>query len=550
VSYQVIARKWRPQKFQELVGQNHISQTLSNALTHGRLPHALLFTGPRGTGKTSSARILAKSLRCPNSIDFVPCGVCDSCQEIATGRATDVIEIDGASNNGVDAIRDLREGVIFAPSSGKYKIYIIDEVHMLSTSAFNALLKTLEEPPDHVIFIMATTEVQKIPQTILSRCQRFDFRRISTRVIVDHMSFICKQDKIQAEDEALWTIARQGDGSMRDALSLLDQVITFSNGPLKTEQVVEILGLTERSLLTGVLSSMISRQPQETLKLLEKLSSSGTEPGLFMNDLLELIRTTLLIKISHDQSDDSKPTMLDLPDSELRFLKDLGQTCSEEDLHLLFDMALKGAGDLHRSSEPRIVLEMVLLRMSTAPQIVDLKKLLSGNVLPAKPAPAKVTTVAPVSPAPQASAITPKAPSRSISLTPSEKWFEFVQTIKGNDPLLGAKIENLLFLGETGKVIELAIPHKMNFLKDQISDPTLRKKLQNLIETAWGPGYALEIKLENKLADGAVSASGIAQVKEKKKEDDLYKQVIDHPKVKSAASAFKGSVKFKNKETP
>lgn len=202
------------------MGQSHVSTTLQNALKNGRLHHALLFTGPRGTGKTSSARILAKSLRCPNAVDFVPCNECDECREIGLSRSLDVIEIDGASNNGVDAIRDLRDTVGYMPASGKYKIYIIDEVHMLSTSAFNALLKTLEEPPAHVIFIMATTEAQKIPQTIMSRCQRFDFRSISTRQITDSLKAICDKEGVSADEDALWIIARQGDGSMQKCAEL------------------------------------------------------------------------------------------------------------------------------------------------------------------------------------------------------------------------------------------------------------------------------------------------------------------------------------------
>ncbi len=232
LSYEVIARRFRPQEFESLVGQDHVRQTLSNALRAKRLHHALLFTGPRGTGKTSPARILAKSIRCPNAVDFVPCNRCNECDEITSGRSVNVIEIDGASNNGVDAIRELRETIGYMPSSGKYKIYIIDEVHMLSTSAFNALLKTLEEPPEHVFFVMATTEAHKLPKTILSRVQRFDFRRIPTALIAQHLKKICEADQIKCQPEALWAVARQGDGSMRDSQSLLEQVINFCEGEL------------------------------------------------------------------------------------------------------------------------------------------------------------------------------------------------------------------------------------------------------------------------------------------------------------------------------
>ncbi len=533
MSYQVFARKWRPQNFTELVGQNHISQTLSNALKNSRLPHALLFTGPRGTGKTSSARILAKSLRCENAVDFNPCGKCSDCEDIAAGRASDVIEIDGASNNGVDAIRELREGVAFMPSSGKYKIYIIDEVHMLSTSAFNALLKTLEEPPEHVIFILATTEVHKIPQTILSRCQRFDFRRINTRVIADQMDMICKNENIQAEEDALWTIARQGDGSMRDSLSLLDQVITFANGPLKKDKVIEILGLTDRSLLIETLTALLQRNTGEVLKCLERIARSGYEPSHFATDLLEIIRSTLVLKIAGQQPVE----ILDMPDSELRFLRDLGSTCSEEDLHLLFDMALKGASDIPRSSEPQLVLEMVLLRMASAPSLMDFKNLFSGKVKLASS-----SAEAPLHPV-------KKSVLNSISLSPAEKWFEFVQKVKTDEPLMGAKIENLLFVQEQNKVLEILVPKKFAFIKEQLADAVTQKKLQSLIDTYFGSGYAFNLKLEGPEPANGVSAQKIAQDKEKTKQDELAKKVAEHPMVKTATAVFKGSVRLKGEKS-
>lgn len=528
MSYQVIARKWRPQNFEQLVGQTHISTTLQNALKNQRLPHAILFTGPRGTGKTSSARILAKALRCPNAKDFIPCGKCTECEEIALSRSPSVLEIDGASNNGVDAIRELRDTVAYAPSSGKYKIYIIDEVHMLSTSAFNALLKTLEEPPAHVVFIMATTEVHKIPQTILSRCQRFDFRRIPTRQITEHLRMICQKDNIQAEDDALWMIARQGDGSMRDSQSLLDQVVSFANGPLTKENVINILGLTDRALIIEVLTALVQRDPAQMLSVIKKIASAACEPHLFVKDILENVRHLLLIKFSNEKTNE----LVELPDSEIRFLSDLSRNISEEDIHLLFDMTLKGAGEIPRSSEPMIVLEMLLLRMVAAPRVIELQNILQSS------APVKTQGQAQVQPQP----VMKKTASVSLSMNPNEKWFELVQDLKTKDSLLAAKVENLLFIGDKNKTIELGVPAKMGFLAEQIKDPALREKLQGSIDQMWGPGYALSIRMAQDTV-GANSAKGIEQEKETKRQSDLTQQVAAHPKVKAASAIFKGQIK-------
>ncbi len=582
MSYQVIARKWRPQSFTDVVGQNHITQTLSNALQNNRLPHALLFTGPRGTGKTSSARILAKALRCPHAKDFIPCGVCDSCLEIAQGNSLDVMEIDGASNNGVDAIRELRDTVAFMPSSGKYKVYIIDEVHMLSTSAFNALLKTLEEPPAHVIFIMATTEAQKIPQTILSRCQRFDFRRISTRQITEHLRIICNQEDVQAEEEALWIIARQGDGSMRDAQSLLDQVITFANGPLTRLIVIEILGLTDRSLLLEALNALIDRSSQSIMKVIEKISAAGFEPQLFSQDLLESIRNLLLVKISEAQASQ----ILEMPDSELQALQDMATRLPEEDIHLLFDMALKGGQDISRAQDPRIVLEVWLLRMASAPKLVDLKSLLSGTpesshsagkarpyVPPVTPAIKKGHSrldeaqkipeapkgldamraavervknnkiTAPLSPAPaaQPSLNTPSNPLRAEGATAPERWVHFVELVRSDDALFAAKIENLLFVKEAGTLISLGVPAKLAFLKEQMADPQVRKKLQGFIDSYWASGYSFEVLMSRE--NVGESAQALVQKKQQLAEEELHRQIAENPMVKAAQEVFKGQIK-------
>ena len=486
LSYQVIARKFRPQVFGDVVGQNHVTQTLQNSLKNNRLPHALLFTGPRGTGKTSSARILAKALRCPNVKDFIPCGVCESCVEIAESRSVNVIEIDGASNNGVDAIRELRDTVSYMPTSGKYKIYIIDEVHMLSTSAFNALLKTLEEPPAHVVFIMATTEVHKIPQTILSRCQRFDFRRISTRQIVDHLKSIATSENVEFEDEALWTIARQGDGSMRDAQTLLDQVISFANGKLTAVGVADILGLTDRTLLLATLKSVVEGDTLAMIEILKKLNFSGTYPELFSRELLESIRTLTLVKVAG-----AKLEILDRPDSEINAMVEMSTHVTEENLQFLFDMAFKTAGDVNKAGDPQIVLEMGLLRMVQAPKLLDLQKILSGDAPApsfssarpqvaqnsARVTPATTSSNTQTRPAMQTQA--PQAPAAAAptqigfikAKTSNEKWLMFVNAIRSRDAMFAAKIENLLFVSEENKVLKLSISAKHMFLADTLKEP-------------------------------------------------------------------------------
>lgn len=542
-AYQVIARKWRPQNFSELVGQNHVAQTLLNALKNQRLHHALLFTGPRGTGKTSSARILAKSVRCPHAVDFVPCDKCIICEEISTSSSSDVRELDAASNNSVDDIRELLSGVMHLPSSGTYKIYIIDEVHMLSLSAFNALLKTLEEPPAHVLFIMATTEAHKIPATILSRCQRYDFRRISTREIAERLKLICQTDGIQFTEEALWTLARQGDGSLRDSESLLDQAVTFSSGQLTQEQITKILGLTDRHLLFETLQAICARDAKSILNVLKKISASGVEPKLFAQEFVECVRHLLFGKISGAQTNE----LLDLPDSELKFFADLGSQLSQEDVHLIFDMALKGTQDLIRSFDPRLVLEMLLLRMVAAPRILDLKDLIKNPFQTTSAALPVATHVKHVDKSFAASATpimarTPTHFIQGLNSKPEEKWLKFVDKVRESDGLFAAKIESLLFLGEREKVLRLGIPSRLSFLKDQMKDVELNKKLKAFIDSYWGPGYAFEISAEPVTEGQGESAQSLATKKKLEEEEALRKKVGEHPMVKAAQNVFKGRI--------
>ncbi len=517
MSYQVIARKWRPKSFGELVGQNHVAKTLLNALRSGRLPQALLFTGPRGTGKTSTARIFAKSLRCPDAIDNVPCNECSECQEIAAGRSFDVLEIDGASNNGVDAIRELRDTVGHMPSSGRFKVYIIDEVHMLSTSAFNALLKTLEEPPSHVVFVLATTEAQKIPNTVLSRCQRFDFRTIATPLIVKRLQEICAADGVEAEPEALWVLAQQSGGSMRDSQSLLEQVITAGEGRVLRDEVIAALGLTSFELIAAGLEALCTRDRAALFDVLKSLHQAGAEPKIYLQDLLRDLRNLLLVKL---QPDLASVDFLEVPPSDVDRLQKLGEQLTPEDIHLLFDMALKGALDLQKSSQPQLVLEMLLLKMVQAPRVQHIEQLLRQGGPQVKaassPAPAPKPTAprqperpeAPPQPAPRAASTqqpppTPEAaPSRPAGSGP---WYDLVQQVKKSNGFLGALLENASVKEITSTQLVLEVGPKLQFLRDQLREADNKARIESFVKTLWQKD--LELKVDIHSEDGPTSPS-------------------------------------------
>lgn len=572
MSYQVIARKWRPQTFSELVGQEHVSQTLLNALKGNRMPHAILFTGPRGTGKTSSARILAKSLCCSNPQEFMPCDICPNCKEITLGRHVDVIEIDGASNNGVDAIRELRETVGYSPSSGRYKVYIIDEVHMLTGSAFNALLKTLEEPPSHVVFIMATTEAHKIPQTILSRCQCFDFRRIPTRKIKEHLQKICETEQIPFEEEALWLIARQGDGSMRDSQSLLEQVITFTDKNIEYQKVIETLGLTDRQLVFEALQGILERQASQVISVLERFHRTPAEPHLFAQEIIEVLRHLTIVKVAGPASQ----MIVDLQESEVETLTQWADTTSEEELHFLFDMALKGLHDLTRSFDARLVLEMVLLRMVSAPKLESLSHLLQSlrSAAPGDPVQSErkvVSNPRPFSPAnppisqtgasqvgsqtgaaqaegsqvagSQLAGSPIASPQRVNTQGPiNDQWLSFLALVKKADGLFGAKLEGLLFLGQKDRVIQLGVPEKTPFLRQQLGSPQTIQKLQSFIDQFWAKDYTVDLQVVKEKGVG-FSANSLAEQKEQEKKNELEQQIQSHPLVKTAQALFKSQIK-------
>src|SRR4030042_1720671 len=315
-SYLVLARKWRPQLFEEVVGQQHITQTLQNAISQKRGAHAFLFTGARGVGKTSTARILAKALNCEKGLQTNPCDQCTNCQEITHGTSMDVIEIDGASNRGIDEIRELKENVRYTPAKSRHKIYIIDEVHMLTREAFNALLKTLEEPPPHIIFVFATTEPHKIPATILSRCQRYDFKRIPLKEIIGSLKWIIEEEKVQISQRGLLLIARESEGSMRDAQSLLDQVISYGGKQIRDEDMTDVLGLIDQKILYDTIEAIAQKDTERCLEIVENIYQYGYDIQHFCQELLQYLRNLILIKVSRHPEE-----LIELPAEELEGLR-------------------------------------------------------------------------------------------------------------------------------------------------------------------------------------------------------------------------------------
>jgi DNA polymerase III subunit gamma/tau len=370
-SYLVLARKWRPQLFEEVVGQRHITQTLQNAILQKRVAHAFLFTGARGVGKTSSARILAKALNCERGLQINPCNQCTNCQEVTHGTSMDVIEVDGASNRGIDEIRELRENVRYTPAKSRYKIYIIDEVHMLTKEAFNALLKTLEEPPPHIIFIFATTEPHKIPATILSRCQRYDFKRIPFREVVGSLKRIVEEEKIQISQRGLLSIAQESEGSLRDAQSLLDQVIAYAGKNIRDEDVAEVLGLIDRKMLSDTIEAIADRDVEGCVKVVEHVYHFGYDLQHFCRELLQYLRNLILMKVSQHPAG-----FMELPEEEFMLLKKQAEKFKFDQLNHLFTLLLKGEQEIAQSTFPRTMLEVTLIRMATLEPILPIDEIM------------------------------------------------------------------------------------------------------------------------------------------------------------------------------
>ena len=552
MSYQVIARKFRPQSFSEFVGQSHVTQTLVNALESDRFPHAILLTGPRGTGKTTTARIIAKTILCQNRQGQNPCGECPSCVDIADGKHMDVIEIDGASNNGVDHIRELRDTIGYMPSSGSHKVYIIDEVHLLSTSAFNALLKTLEEPPEHVIFIFATTEVQKIPATILSRCQRFDFRNHTLTDIRAHLQNICEQEGIEFDDNALLMIAKQANGSIRDSLTLLDQLISFSDKKLTLEAVMTVLGLTDRTLLFSCLKAIADNDSHLMFQSLDHFKNSGYDPLLFAEEFLEVIRNALLVKLEcHKQQN------LDISEGEISDLEEVTKKLGQAEIHLIFDVMVAGTQKISRMTDATLGLEMLLFKLLHLPRLsqgLQVPTQQSSSQLPTTPtsnksqasavsqprtapiekpqrAPQKTTTPAAAAPAP--------APAKPVGKT----WEEFVRAVKQANGFLGALLEHTSIFKQDDEVIHLGLPEKMSFLLDKLKEEKNLERTQNFLVNFWSDNRKVEVELLDKNHTHEKLSPKAMEEQARRSQEKKEKDTIDsHPLVKAAEEVFKDNI--------
>lgn len=556
MSYLVLARKYRPQTFEEVVAQAHITRTLTNAISSGRVAHAILFSGPRGTGKTTVARILAKAMNCKEGPTAVPCNVCTSCNEITAGNAVDVFEIDGASNNSVDQVRELRENVKYMPAHSLYKIYIIDEVHMLSTAAFNALLKTLEEPPSHVMFMFATTEPHKIPITILSRCQRHDFRRMDLNSISSHMASLCRQEGFEIAEESLGLIAREAGGSMRDGLSLLDQVMTCIQGPITHEQVLDILGIIDRKFIFDLSESILKADIPAVLDLLDDIYDHGHDIKKLYADLTEHFRNLLVAAMGKKVN-----KLVDLPSGEIDQLVAQAETTSTAVLNQIFDLLFKEEASIRLSAQPKLALEMALIRLlqskpvlpidvlidkldilreemfasgqpqefvGTAPHsAINAKDRSAGSQVKTSPGSSK-------SGAKRSGAETKEAsPANSPAENSAEAWTQISKIISNKYPSLAANLAKCRLKKIEGQRLEIEVPGN-GFTLKMIQREKNMAVLQQVCADVLGS------RKDIRLSAGTTPDDNYQ--KKKSHDNELKKKALSHPLVADAVEIFDGKL--------
>jgi DNA polymerase-3 subunit gamma/tau len=544
MSYQVIARKWRPQTFEDVVGQGATAQTLRNAVRQNRIAHAYLFAGARGVGKTTTARILAKALNCAHGPTPTPCNACDSCREITHGNSLDVLEIDAASNRGIDEIRELRENVKYASARDRFKVFIIDEVHMLTTEAFNALLKTLEEPPPQVVFVLATTELHKVPATILSRCQHFNFRAISYREILDRLQYICREEKVQISEEALNAIARASEGSMRDAQSLLDQVISFCGTEVEDEAVRNLLGVIPQQILEEFTQAIVQSDSKGLLLNVEQLVQSGRNLQHFIREMLSHFRNLLMVKIAGEDSQ-----LIPLSAADLARLREFAGHFSEEDLTRFFSILVSTEGELRWSSQARFHLEMGLMKLIQVKRLTPIEQVLAGleglshsdkrsetPVLEASqptkpPILSKFTTPGRPRPLPEPS------PAKQPSNDPVEA---LRSAIANRSPMLASLVEHALDLKLIEKGIEIQFASQNKFYCEMLQAPENVEVIRELAQSVRGEPQQVKVVIANGPPPPSQSESELDRPG--RPTDPLLEKVKDDSNVKAFLQVFQGEI--------
>ena len=521
MSYMALYREWRPQLFSDIIGQEHISRTIQNAIRTNRIAHAYLFCGPRGTGKTTTAKVLAKALNCLEGPGAEPCNRCETCKRVTDGTSMDVMEIDAASNRGIDEMRDLREKVKFAPTEGQYRIYIIDEVHMLTTEAFNALLKTLEEPPGHVIFILATTEPHKIPLTILSRCQRFDFRRIGLSDITGRLRMVVEELGVVADDEALSLIARTSDGGMRDALSVLDQCISFGGNEITVEHINTVLGTVNTEFLFLMCEIFKENDVTAGLKLIDSLVRQGKDVRQFTKDLTEHLRNLLMTDVCSDAEE-----LVPVTAEVLQKMKDQSSVLGRKKIISLIDLFTSTEQDMKWTSQPRLILELAVIKSGDISLIEDYRQLtdriskievvVAQGHLPAA-VHGQVKSAPSQSPIKdirnrEASVKPPDGPVKSLVDAQMVKncWQEILERIKK----VRMSARAFLIEGEPMNIdkgnLILKFPVEYAFHKEKVEQPENRTAIEQVIKEVTGADLKIKCKFPEELsrAESAATITG------------------------------------------
>jgi DNA polymerase III subunit gamma/tau len=534
VSYEVFARKYRPQTFDDLVGQAHVSRTLKNAVAQNRLAHAYLFVGPRGVGKTSTARILAKSLNCVKGPTVTPCGECDNCREIAGGNSLDVIEIDGASNNSVEDVRQLRENVRYAPAKGRYKIYLIDEVHMLSSAAFNALLKTLEEPPGHVKFIFATTEPQKVLPTILSRCQRFDLHRIPAKLIAKHLQFIAGKEKITLEPPAAHAIARGAEGGLRDAESMLDQLVAFCGEKISENDVLDVFGFTSEQTVIDLTGQILRRETPDAIDLLHQQSDAGKDMMRLMSDLIAYLRDLLVFKAKPDAVKEDVEADVQTSLSAHAELVTMDRLLELVDQFAAAEGRMKWAPNKKLHFEVAIIKAIQSLGQATLDEVIEkLGELRDGKAVSQK----KSLSVAGIGDAgrdessTQKAGITDpaynKAAPRVAETSPdaNELWQKILAKVPAQKAFVRNSAAAAHVLGIEGRNFQLGFAPDDKAMMDILGTQANRKFLETLLHEITGTDWSVKLSLKEELPSKQALASEGSR-SENFKEDPLIQEAI------------------------